>query len=102
MAASIVIPSFGEGTEVESYLEKLDWYFLVTKTTESDGDRVPTLLMGLSATQYQTLRDLVSSEIPKDIAFADLCKLLISHYGKTTNQRGGLSSYLFVGRKVKA
>jgi len=50
MAASIAILSFGEGTEVESYLERLDCYFLVTKTT--DEDRVLILLMGLSVTQY--------------------------------------------------
>jgi len=36
MAASRAIPSFGEGTEVESYLERLDCYFLVTKTTDED------------------------------------------------------------------
>ena len=85
MAASVAIPSFIEGTEIESYLERLDCYFLVSKT--DDGERVPILLMGLSPTQYQTLRDLVSPQVPKDVAFDDLVKSLKTHYGKATNQR---------------
>jgi len=56
--------------------------FSVTKS--ADGDRMRILFMGLSATRYQTLRYLMSPEIPKDVAFADLCKLLISHYDKAT------------------
>jgi len=58
--------------------------------------------MRLPATQYQTLGDLVSLEIPSDIAFADLCKQLISHYGKTINQRLEQTQFRSISRKVKA
>ena len=63
MASGLAIPSFTEQTEVDSYLERLDCYFVVAKT--KDEAKVPVLLMGLSATQYQTLKDLVSPIVPK-------------------------------------
>ena len=85
MAPGLSIPSFEEGTEVESYLERLDCYFAVAGT--KDDKKVPVLLMGISATQYQTLRDLVSPAVPKEVDFKTLQTHLTNHYGKPRNQR---------------
>lgn len=85
MAAGLSIPSFEEGTEVESYLERLDCYFAVAGTEEAK--KVPVLLMGISATQYQTLKDLVSPAVPKGVGFQQLKDHLTNHYGKPRNQR---------------
>lgn len=83
-AAGLVIPTFEDGTEVDSFLERLACYSAVAGT---ENNKVSILLMGLTAAQYQTLRDLVSPAVPKDVAFDDVKKHLKSHYGKPTNQR---------------
>ncbi|XP_067943281.1 uncharacterized protein [Watersipora subatra] len=85
MAAGLSIPSFEEGTEIESYLERLDCYFTVAAT--DDANKVPILLMGLSATQYQTLKDLVSPTVPREVAYDDVQQQLITHFGTPRNER---------------
>ena len=49
----------------------------------TDNKKVSSLLCGLSSVQYETLRNLVAPETPKDVAFDDLTAKLKSHYGST-------------------
>lgn len=76
MAARLAILTFEANDEVESYLERLSCYFDVAGTED---DKVPALLMVLSAAQYQALKDLVSPAVPCDVAFATLrtCFMLV-------------------------
>ena len=56
-------PSFCDTDEHwESYQERLECYFAVNKTEEAV--KVQTLIMGLSAVQYQTLRNLMAPHRP--------------------------------------
>jgi len=83
--AGLSIPTFEEGTEVDSFLERVECYFSVSGT--EDDKKVPVLLMGLSAAQYQTLRDLVSPAVPRTVGYEALKDHLVSHFGTPRNQR---------------
>ena len=87
MAAGLQVPRFDDaGSDVESYLERLDCYFDLAKT---EADQKATLLLcGLSAKQYQTLRDLVAPAVPKSRSFDELKETLISHYGSAKRSHG--------------
>ena len=77
------VPTFEYGSDVEAYLERLECFMTMAGTT--DNKKVSSLLCGLSSVQYETLRDLVALETPKDVAFDDLTAKLKSHYGSTRN-----------------
>ncbi|XP_048584822.1 uncharacterized protein K02A2.6-like [Nematostella vectensis] len=85
MVQSIPVPTYTGVGDIEGYIERLECYFELMKTrTES---RVPLLLCGLTAGQYQTLRDLVAPEVPKEVAYDTLKGRLIEHYGSVRNTR---------------
>ena len=79
------VPTFEEGSDVEAYLERLECFMTMSGT--QDNKKVSLLSCGLSGVQYETLRDLVAPETPKDAAFDDLTAKLKSHYGSTRNTR---------------
>ncbi|XP_067944976.1 uncharacterized protein [Watersipora subatra] len=83
--AGLPIPTFDDGTEVDSFLERLECYFAVSST--ENAKKVPILLMGLSAGRYQTLRDLVSPAVPQSVGYDDLKLSLQSHFGEPRNMR---------------
>ena len=85
MWRGVPVPTFEEGSDVEAYLERLECFMTMAGTT--DNKKVSLLLCGLSSVQYETLRDLVAPETPKDVAFDDLKAKLKSHYGSTRNIR---------------
>ncbi|XP_048586200.1 uncharacterized protein K02A2.6-like [Nematostella vectensis] len=81
----VPVPTYTGVGDIEGYIERLECYFELMKTrTES---RVPLLLCGLAAGQYQTLRDLVTPEVPKEVAYDTLKGRLIEHYGSVRNTR---------------
>lgn len=76
------LPAFSEG-EVDGYVERLNSYFIVSKT--KDEHKVHVLVAGLPAGTYGVLRDLCSPRMPSEMAFDELTKLLKDHYGGSTN-----------------
>ena len=98
MTTSGRIPSFKEEEEDwDSYQERLECYFKVHKTEEDV--KVDTLIMGLSASQYQTLKNLVSPAKPAEKPYADIVKSLSEHYGGGKNARTERSKFRNVYRK---
>ena len=83
MWRGVPVPTFEEGSDVETYLERLQCFMTMAGTT--DNKKVSLLLCGLSSVQYETLRDLVAPETSKAVAFYDLTAKLKSHYGLTRN-----------------
>ena len=56
----------------------------MTMAGTTDNKKVSSLLCGLSSVQYETLRNLVAPETPKDVAFDDLTAKSKSHdHGST-------------------
>ena len=70
MWKGVPVPVFEEGSDVEAFLEWLECFMSMTGT--KDDKQVSLLLCGLSNAQYQTLRDLVAPNIPKDLSFDEL------------------------------
>ena len=85
MWRGVPVPTFEEGSDVEAYLERLECFMTMAGTP--DNKKVSLLLCGLSSVQYETVRDLVAPETPKDVAFDDLTAKLKRHYGSTRNTR---------------
>ena len=55
---------------MEAYLERLEGFMTMRGTP--DNKKVSLLLCALSSVQYETLRDPVAPETPKDVTFDDL------------------------------
>ena len=85
MWKGVPVPAFEEGGDVEAFLERLECFMAVTGTKGEK--QVSLLLCGLSSAQYQTLRDLVAPNVPKDLSFDELTSKLKAHYGPKRNIR---------------
>ena len=92
----VPVPTFEEGSDVEAYLERLECF--MTMAGKADNKKVSLLFCGLSRVQYETLRDLVAPEIPKDVAFDDLTAKLKCHYGSTRNTGMERVKFRFITR----
>jgi hypothetical protein len=86
MATASRIPTFQDVEEDwSSYQERLECYFAVNET--ANAKKVPTLIMGLSATQYQTLKNLLAPMKPAEKEYNVIVETMKKHYGGTTNAR---------------
>ena len=95
MWRGVPVPTFEEGSDVEAYLERLECFMTMVRTT--DKKQLSVLLCGLSSVQYETLRDLVAPETPKDVTFDDLTAKLKSRYGSTRNIRMERAKFRSIG-----
>ena len=66
---------------MESFLERLECYFLLSKTTAAD-KKVQTLIMGLSTSQYDSLRALVYPAKPMEADYGELVETLARYFGQ--------------------
>ena len=86
MATVSRIPTFQDIEEDwSSYHERLECYFAVNET--DNAKKVPTLIMGLSASQYQTLKNLLAPTKPAEKEYNVIVETMKKHYGGTTNAR---------------
>ncbi|EDO40712.1 predicted protein [Nematostella vectensis] len=85
MAQGVPVPTYTGVGDTESYMERLECYCDLMKTPEES--KVALLLCGLTAGQYETLRDLVSPEVLKTVEFKVLKEKLMEHYGSVRNTR---------------
>ena len=92
----VAVPTFEHGSDVEAYLEQLECFMTMAGTT--DNKKVSSLLCGLSSVQYETHRNLVAPETPKDVAFDDLTAKLKSHYGSTRDTPMERAKFRFIMR----
>ena len=83
MATSMTgLPAFADG-EVDAYIERMNSYFIVSKT--KDEHKVHVLIAGLPTSTYGVLRDLCSPQAPSERSYDELTKLLREHYGGSMN-----------------
>ena len=100
MASGIKIPVFHEGTEEwESYTERLEAYFRLHKTKEEA--KVDTLITGMTAVQYQTLKSLVFPMKPIERKFDELAQAMEKHYVGQKNPRLERNEFKTVVRTEK-
>ena len=81
--ASPNTPPVFEG-KVESFLDRLESYFLYKKTAQDM--KVHVLIVGLSEQKYETVMDLVSPRKPRELPYDELVEVLIQHFGGTHNK----------------
>ena len=98
MAAGGKIPSFNEEEEDwDSYQERLECFFKVNKTDNEV--KVAVLIMGLSARQYQIVKNLVAPDTPSDKGYTELIAIIQKHYGGGRNARAERTKFRNVFRK---
>lgn len=79
MAATAAFRTFdAEVEEWQLYREQLEQFFVTSKVT--DDMKKAVLINHLSSKTYKLLRDLCTPDQPKDKSFADLCKMLTTHF----------------------
>lgn len=79
MAATASFRSFDADTEEwELYREQLEQFFAANKVEETLKRAV--LINHLCSKTYKLLRDLCTPDQPKDKTYAELCKLLSTHF----------------------
>ncbi|KAK4885124.1 hypothetical protein RN001_001395 [Aquatica leii] len=68
------------------YQEQLEQFLVINKIkdTENSNNRVAALLSLIGSETYKILRDLCTPQLPKDKTFAELCKMLKSHFSPAT------------------
>ena len=83
----------------DSYQERLECFFLVNETV--DDKKVGTLIIrGLSAIQYQTLKNLLTPIKSPEGTYNNIVGAMKAHYGGTRNARSERSKFRSVFRKV--
>lgn len=79
--SSVKMPVFAEDAAVDSFLERLECYFAMCSIDAADQPKV--LVMGLTSSQYEVLRDMVSPDKPNSKSYDELKTALESYYGAT-------------------
>ncbi|UYV72818.1 hypothetical protein LAZ67_10000882 [Cordylochernes scorpioides] len=83
--------TFHEGEDLNCYLEQLEEYFKLNKTSEAD--KVSVLLTSIDVNVYKTLRDLLVPSRPSDLKYKDLVEVLTNHLYPIKNKH--YERYLF-------
>ncbi|XP_032233347.1 uncharacterized protein LOC116615651 [Nematostella vectensis] len=97
MSQGVPVPTYTGVGDIESFMERLECYCDLIKTPEES--KIALLLCGLTAGQYETLRDLVSPEVPKTVEFKVLKEKLVDHYGSVRNTRFERTKFRVVKRE---
>jgi hypothetical protein len=71
---AVKLPQLAEGGSLDAFLERMQLFFELNKVTSPQD--VQVLLMGLSATHYEVLRDLAAPKKPSECTLVEITTAL--------------------------